>query len=871
MKLFFLSIWFLDAFMTADVAAFLSSNHAVRSSSSSRSSSSLSLLGGDESINILFSKRRRVLGVGTTKRIPASAAVAVAVGSKTSSSSRSTISSSNSSNSRNPSSSNNTKRKQNKYQKYRPYNFNSIEAVHAYANLGNIEQADNILKEICISHFSINSRRFSSSSTSIRKTKLVPNVSLFNTVLKACARSKVKKAPEKVQSILQFMKEQTTIQPNVITYNTIMDCWAKSKRPNAGEKAEAYLREMIMMSQNSHHDDDDDQQTTTTTIVQPDTISYNTVINAYANLGDANRAQYILNTMLSQNNDDKNNNKSEQPHSMINIFDDDVDVVLPSSSSSSSVQPNVRSFNTVLMAWSKSNEKKAPEMAEAILHSMKKQQIMDTQKSPSLSAATNDHQNEEHLFTIDDQNNIVLHYNVQPDIISYNTVINCWSKSQRADSGTRAEAILREMMSEEGVGVTPDTITYSTVINAYANIGNANRAEQIVNEMYDNYYNITTPSNYNSVAKPTVECFSTVLKAWSKSKENDAPERATALLERMKGTTNMIQPNMVSYTTVMDSWAKSGRPDAGEQAEEILREMEQLSSESPKYAHLQPNIISYNTVINAYANNGNAEKAESILDELCIGALVQNIKKSSYQQQQQGEKAKPNVRTFTTVLKAWAKRAASEDMTTKSEEGRNDAPEKAEILLERMKDLSNNNVLPDLAPNRVSYTAVMDCWAKAKRDNSGKQAEAILREMIRLSSTSPDISPTIRSYNTVINAYANLGDAHNAEIILKELLSHNNNNDDNNNNNNGSVVTPNICSFNTVLKAYSKTRSPKNALQNAERIVNVLKNNNHNNNDNNKEQQNLSLLDIKPDAATNKILKSIRRRNDNNNKRKALR
>jgi len=801
MKLFFLSIWFLDTIITADVAAFVTSNtNAVRLSSRSSSSSSLC----SSSISNIKSGQRQ--------------------------------------------------QQQQLHNKYRPYNFNSIEAVHAYANLGNANQAETILREICVSHFSINSRR----SSSIRKTKFVPNVNLFNTVLKAYARSKAKNAPERVESILQFMTDQTTIQPNVVTYNTIMDCWAKSKRPQSGGKAESFLRKMITI----HH-------------YEPDTISYNTVINAYANIGDANRAQHILNRMLYTNNNDQKNHKKD---AIINIIDDDFDVAIPSSSS---VQPNVRSFNTVLMAWSKSHEKNAPEMAEAILHSMKKQKINN--KKSTLSAANG---NDESLFTIDDDSNISVYYNVQPDVISYNTVINCWSKAQRSDSGKRAEAILREMMSEE-VGVIPDTISYSTVINAYANIGNAERAEQILNEMYDNYYNLTkteintnqdennndngknlmVSNNHNSNAKPTVESFSTVLKAWSKSKAKDAPERATALLERMKDTTNMIQPNMVSYTTVMDCWAKSGRYDSGEQAEEILREMEELSSESPKYAHLQPNIISYNTVINAYANIGNAEKAESILDELCIGALVQNIKKSGIQQQHhQGEKAKPNVRTFTTVIKAWAKRASEDISTTPSvpgEDGYNDAPERAEAILKRMKELGKNNVLPDIAPNRVSYTAVIDCWAKAKRDNSGERAEAILREMVFLSSALPgnnEISPNTKSYNTVINAYANIGDSVRAEIILKKLL------DENNNNGDVSLVKPNICSFNTVLKAYSKTISPKNALLNAERIVQLLKNEN-----NEQEQQNLSLLDIKPDVVTNKIFKSIQRRNDNNNKRRELR
>jgi len=360
--------------------------------------------------------------------------------------------------------------------------------------------------------------------------------------------------------------------------------------------------------------------------------------------------------------------------------------------------------------------------------------------------------------------------------------------------------------------VLPDTITYNSVINAYANLGFANQAENILNDMYRNYKN-----GENINAKPDVISFNTVLSGWSKyityteSEKNknyrrnqlyinNAPERAMSILERMKDLNNHedensiirkidCQPDSTSYNVVIDCWAKAKRHNSGKQAELLCKQME------------FPNTITYNTVINAYTNQGKANEAERVLKEMyqiykknkenCHPGAVTKLGGSAV------NAIEPNVKSFNTVLSGWSKSR------------KKDAPNRVMGILKLMNNLNHTNVKPDV----ISYNAVIDCWAKAKRKNSGQQAEAILRKMqTKKDSKNQIIQPNTITYNSVINAYALVGNATRAESILNEFYNRyiDNYNDRHNNNNNNKnvavVAKPDIRSFNTVLSGWSKSR-----------------------------------------------------------------
>lgn len=97
-------------------------------------------------------------------------------------------------------------------------------------------------------------------------------------------------------------------------------------------------------------------------------------------------------------------------------------------------------------------------------------------------------------------------------------------------SRTQAYGVLREMKELSGVGAPtrPDFISYSTVMKGFAQIGHPERANEVLCHMYDDFV------AGNTTARPDLQCFNTVLAAYSKRKDEDTPRRAMAFLEFMK-------------------------------------------------------------------------------------------------------------------------------------------------------------------------------------------------------------------------------------------------------------------------------------------------------------------------------------------------
>ena len=88
----------------------------------------------------------------------------------------------------------------------------------------------------------------------------------------------------------------------------------------------------------------------------------------------------------------------------------------------------------------------------------------------------------------------------------------------------------------------------------------------------------------NDEVKPDVVTFNSVINAWSKSGEKDAPIRAEALLQRMKDLAELtgdadVMPDVVSFNSAIDAWAKSGDTIAPHRAEQILQRMQDLHDE----------------------------------------------------------------------------------------------------------------------------------------------------------------------------------------------------------------------------------------------------------------------------------------------------
>jgi len=275
------------------------------------------------------------------------------------------------------------------------------------------------------------------------------------------------------------------------------------------------------------------------------------------------------------------------------------------------------------------------------------------------------------------------------------SVIDCWAKSGKPGAPDRAHELLTEMETQirTNCDVKPNSFTYNAVINALAKCnepGAAAKAERVLCNMVARTDDAIRPSTIN---------FNTVLDAWAKSKEPNNASHAEDILNWMNslyehGNTN-VKPDSISFNAVIDAWARSASQDstAARRAEEILTHMDALYDGGN--IDVRPDAYTYNTVINAYAKCSPYDRSA------CQDAerILQKMKSSGY--------VKPNTRSHTCVIDAWAK------------SGRSGAALHAERMLQDL--LEGDNLV---RPNTHTFNAVMNACAFTRSNNVKEKVEA---------------------------------------------------------------------------------------------------------------------------------------------------
>lgn len=197
---------------------------------------------------------------------------------------------------------------------------------------------------------------------------------------------------------------------------------------------------------------------------------------------------------------------------------------------------DVISFNACIHAWARCGSKESGEMAESVLKRMKERLAKAEQM--------NNLDEEGEYKDEGDEGSEEFNFNqslVRPNIRTYSSVIDAWSRCNCPTAARRAQAILNEMekvYEETGDrSIQPNTITYSTVVNAHARSrdmkNKASAALQVLKKM-QHVYN----SGLNTQAKPTVVTYNSVLNACAttygmksssdRSKENQQQRRSSS-------------------------------------------------------------------------------------------------------------------------------------------------------------------------------------------------------------------------------------------------------------------------------------------------------------------------------------------------------
>ena len=539
----------------------------------------------------------------------------------------------------------------------------------------------------------------------------------------------------------------------------LVHAWAKIKTVEGAEMVDMLLEKLekevqIMGIENA------------CTLISKDL--YNMALDSWANSGDTFRATCKVENILR---------RMEEMYKM----------------GMHNLQPDIYTYNTVIYVWAKSGEERSALRAEQILAEMQRRC---------------EEEGESHL---------------KPDTITYTTVIHALAKSSDPDAANKAEALLRSMVNRYICGernVKPSPISFNAVADVLANSGDARRAEQVLKLLEELYYNLG-----NKDMQPHVNIYNTVINAWAKSGEKGSALRAEQILLEMirrsdQGGESNLRPNTITYNTVINALAKRGKPGLAEKAEALLRSMIRRYFNGEEC--IKPDTISFNAAIDAWACSGDSRapfRAEQIL------MLMEEI----YELSNKDKAMQPNVNIYNTVLNAWAKSreqgSASRveqilsKMLRRCEEGEQHmrpntvtyntaihalansgyAVEKVEGILFNMLDRFNNN--GDCKPDKISFNAVINAWARSGDNRAPSRAEHILKIMEEC-----DVQPDLYSYNAVINAWVKSGQkgsASRAEQILAEMESQSREG--------GSIrfsVKPDTVTYNTVIHALAKSGEP---------------------------------------------------------------
>jgi len=596
---------------------------------------------------------------------------------------------------------------------FQPNEFTYATVIDAYSRIHDGTNAERILQ--------------------LMKVQNKPNVVAYNTAITAWSRctkdgskldikdvTKSREAADNAQRLLREMwiehdklqvdeerisRFPSRLLPDVISYSSVISAYATCfDQPYGMERAHELVIELEGLAKqeyiNNQGGDGDgtnsnnwQQRRSMNNRIgrnqngfQPNTMVYNTLLQVYAEEGNASTAEQILQSMMtlhSQSIQTNENGGGGGPSGPFRF-----------------IKPNVRTFNVVLNAWAKNDDR-----AQAGVRAMK---LLDCMMDDEL---------------------------VEPDVVSYNTVLNAWSSSASVDLASLPEVHPEEGDSEESTikPIVGEDAAYEAlklldkIEEQYIRQFQANSDDEIYVDKpsFDKERYKKLDKNAKARSRPynIRISYSTTIAAFANAAQH-SKDNGIALAEQAEGILNRmidkldIEPDAYGMNGVILAWARSsGGMKAAEHAESLFRSMK-----------IPPTIVSWSSVVNAYALADGAHKAEALLQE-----MEENGIESSR------GRIVPTTVLCNNVLHSWGKSSDS------------DASRNAEKLLERME----GTTLP--RPDVISYRIVLTALEHCLDHDKAERAKYVHDRFIASLDNSPvkvDPREIQNAYNSVLTACA---------------------------------------------------------------------------------------------------------------------
>jgi pentatricopeptide repeat protein len=459
---------------------------------------------------------------------------------------------------------------------------------------------------------------------------------------------------EKMQTDFEFGRNKSC-RPDERTYAIVMHALQKSNRLYVTEKAEQIFKAILL----------------------PDTVTYNTLLNMYAQKGNAEKALRLVHQMESDFQSGKNKD----------------------------CRPSMQTYNTILNALQNSNHLDAIENAEQIFRAISLPNTVTYNTLLNMYAQKGDVEKAMNLLhQMQSEFQSGKNKDSRPNMRTYSIILNALQKSNLPDAAEKAEQLFKFIP-------LPNTIAYSTLINIFAQKGDIEKALRLVRQMQTDF-----ESGKNKDCRPDMQTYSIILNALQNSNRSDAAEKAEQLFNAIhmpdtvtysallniyvqqsdfekalnlvhkmqtdfqSGKNRNCRPSIHTYNIILNLLRKPSFPNATEKAEQIFD------------AIPLPNTVTYGTLLNMYAKNGNAEKALNLVHQM----------QSDFQSGKNMDCC-PDMRTYNTMLNVLHKSNLS------------DAVEKAEQIF---------NAIP--FPDAYTYSTLLNIYAERKMS---KEAISLARRM----------------------------------------------------------------------------------------------------------------------------------------------
>jgi len=249
----------------------------------------------------------------------------------------------------------------------------------------------------------------------------------------------------------------------------------------------------------------------------------------------------------------------------------------------------------------------------------------------------------------------------RPQIASYNILLKMLSKMPTREGAEKTEHLLNEIWSyydpADSESVKPNRISYRAVLEGWAVVGDPERVERVLQDMWDR------SEAGDKDLTPNRIFYNGLIRAWGRSAHPNLAEKAEGVLRQMwdlhnanadnheenaeidtNSSTLSIKPTRATYHFVMMAWAEHINAKGLANLERLLREMWELYKQTGD-TRMAPNTAVYNTIVNAWYRSAHPKAA------LHVERLV--IEMSNLAKQNEKLRCTPDKRTYKTTIKTW--------------------------------------------------------------------------------------------------------------------------------------------------------------------------------------------------------------------------